>query len=174
MADIQTSDVTYVMKRERVSSGTPQRKENRVQVSFGDSLLTYPTNGIPLDGFKFGLPNGQVEDVNITDETGGGGLKWTYDSENNTLRAHILGITGLNFEGDEVAPTITLQDAAPGTSTPTSFQDGQLAVEGGAAGVEGVVDPITPTGTVGATAGSLTELSGAVAPTTLVVEVTGY
>lgn len=107
MADITAADVTYTVapypKGSRLFARSP-RYDNVVTLEFGDGALTYPTNGIPLSGSGLGMPSNIVEVVIVFSQFGGANF-WTYDQENNTLRAIVFS-TGVEFSGAVPATTI--------------------------------------------------------------------
>jgi len=97
MADIAAGDVTYSILNQRKTSGS--RNSNRVRISFGDSSLTVPANGIPLSKRKMGCPT-IIESMVVVDQ-GVSGYRFQYDQSTEKLvviqspaHAHALKIIG--------------------------------------------------------------------------------
>jgi hypothetical protein len=111
MANIVASNVTYTEAGGNVRhlDGEPPRIQNIVTVAFGNGVLTYGTNGIPLTGNLLGMPNGVVEVALILDSTGKGTDKndWTFDKTNITLRGYAPS-TGTEFSGAPAATSLVL------------------------------------------------------------------
>lgn len=111
MADIAAGNVTYTEAGgpKRYLEGEPPRVQNFVTVAFGNGVLTYPTNGIPLIGNSLGFPNGVIEVALILDSTGKGTDKndWTFDTVHNTLRGYAPS-TGTEFSGAVAATSLVL------------------------------------------------------------------
>jgi hypothetical protein len=94
MADIAATDVVYAVlpyPKGSLLEDRPPRYINLVSVSFGNGVLTVPTNGIPLSGFGLGMPEDIVEYVIVVDSTGAGSIYFTYDSTNNSLKSADAG-----------------------------------------------------------------------------------
>jgi len=78
------TDITVVVQEQSIVG---KKKLNRVNITFGDAALTYPTGGIPMPGFAaFGMIR-NLEDIVIT---GVNGLTTDYmtkyDRVNNKLQ----------------------------------------------------------------------------------------
>lgn len=74
MANIAASDVTYTIKNLRTLGNS--RKQNRIQLAFGNSTLTVAAGGIPLTIGKMGCPN-VVESLVVVAQ-GTSGYKFQY------------------------------------------------------------------------------------------------
>lgn len=81
MADIAASNVTYTLLNQRKLGDS--RNLNRVRLAFGDGLLTYPANGIPLSKGKMGCPV-VIESLVVVDQ-GASGYKFQYDQSAEKL-----------------------------------------------------------------------------------------
>lgn len=81
MADIAAADVTYTMVNQRKLSDS--RSMNRVRLAFGNGVLTYPANGIPLNIGKMGCPT-VVESLIVVDK-GTSGYSFMYDQSAKKL-----------------------------------------------------------------------------------------
>lgn len=115
MAALTSSDVTYstpLDQNERRLEGTPPHYEAKVSVSFGDGAKTYPTNGVPLDASKLGMPQAQLEGVLIYDEVAAlaAGTLWVYDDTHKTLR----GFTAIGTEKTGAVAATTIKVLARG------------------------------------------------------------
>lgn len=75
MADIAVGDVTHLVLTTRTLADS--RKLNRVRLSFGNSSLTYPANGIPISKGNCGCPV-VIESMVIVDK-GTSGYSFMYD-----------------------------------------------------------------------------------------------
>ena len=68
MADITATDVTVTEEATHRSSELRQ-KRNRVQITFGDGVLTYPAGGVPMPSIdKFGMLT-SLDQLNFQCET---------------------------------------------------------------------------------------------------------
>jgi len=81
MPAIASTDVTYSQPLgsvDRRLEGRPPHYEAKVSITFGNSTLTYPAGGIPLDPFKLGMPLGQVEGILVYDQAASviAGVAW--------------------------------------------------------------------------------------------------
>lgn len=83
MADIASTDVTYVVKNTRKLNGNPSRKLNRIELTFGNGTLTYPAGGIPITIGKLGCPT-VVESISIVD-VATSGYRFNYDQSAKKL-----------------------------------------------------------------------------------------
>jgi len=81
MANLSAGSVTYTMKNIRRLSNS--KVQNRVQLAFGDDVLTYPAGGIPITIGKLGCPN-VVESAHCVYQ-GTSGYQFQYDSVNSKL-----------------------------------------------------------------------------------------
>jgi hypothetical protein len=81
MANLSAGSVTYTMKNLRRLGNS--KVSNRVQLAFGDGVLTYPAGGVPLTKAKMGCPN-TVESLVVYDQ-GTSGYKFQYDTANEKL-----------------------------------------------------------------------------------------
>lgn len=75
MADIAVGDVTHLLLNARKMSDS--RSLNRVRLSFGNGVLTYPAGGIPISKGKMGCPT-IIESMIVVDQ-GISGYKFQYD-----------------------------------------------------------------------------------------------
>lgn len=81
MADIAAANVAYsILTRRNLGNS---RKQNRVQLSFGDGALTYPAGGIPISKGKCGCPV-VIESMVVVDQ-GTSGYKFQYDQSAEKL-----------------------------------------------------------------------------------------
>lgn len=81
MSNIAAGDVTYTILNVRKMDDS--RKLNRVRLAFGDGLLTYPANGIPITKGKMGCPT-VIESMVVVDQ-GASGYKFQYDQSAEKL-----------------------------------------------------------------------------------------
>lgn len=81
MADLAAGNVTYALLTQRTKGDS--RKQNRVQLSFGDGALTVPAGGIPLSKGKMGCPT-TIESLQIVDQ-GTSGYVFNYDQSEEKL-----------------------------------------------------------------------------------------
>lgn len=81
MADIAASNVTVTMVNQRKLGDS--RNLNRVQLAFGNGVLTYPAGGIPLTIGKLGCPT-IIESLVIVDK-GTSGYNFMYDQSAKKL-----------------------------------------------------------------------------------------
>lgn len=116
MAAIGASDVTYTIQG-KVNKLEDGRRRALVKIEFGDSSLTYPTNGIPLSGLSSaGFPN-VVSEVMLVDAAKADGYVYKVDYVNNKLlmyRSATLTPAGTIASHTHTVPAGT--DAAGGTS----------------------------------------------------------
>lgn len=98
MANLAATDVTHLVLTQRRING---RSFNLCRLSFGDSALTVPANGIPLSKGKLGCPN-VIESLRVVDQ-GTSGYVFQYDQSAEKLvvmrapaqtHAHDLKIIG--------------------------------------------------------------------------------
>ncbi len=80
MGDIAASDITVTILQLRKAA---DRNFYNLQLAFGNSTLTYPAGGIPVDMNKLGCPN-IIESLTIYDK-GTSGYLWSYDAANKKL-----------------------------------------------------------------------------------------
>ena len=81
MANIASGDVTYAMLNERRKGDS--RAHNRVRLSFGNGVLTYPAGGIPVLKGKMGCPT-VIESLCVVDK-GAEGYNFMYDQSAEKL-----------------------------------------------------------------------------------------
>jgi hypothetical protein len=110
MANIASSNVTYSTPLDSVDrrlEGLPPHYEAKVRISFGNGVLTYPTNGVPLDPGKLGMPAQQLEGILIYDQAASvaAGVEWFFDSTHNSLRG--FSAIGTELTGGVTAPAAT-------------------------------------------------------------------
>lgn len=86
MADIAAANVTYTIVQ-KGTTGNDQRKQNLVDVAFGNGALTYPAGGIPLTKGKLGLPN-NLDYLVIVEGDAGNGLVYKYDASAEKIRIY--------------------------------------------------------------------------------------
>jgi len=75
MANIAVGDVTHLVLNTRTMADS--RKINRVRLTFGDGVLTYPASGVPISKGKCGCPV-IIESMVIVDK-GTLGYNFMYD-----------------------------------------------------------------------------------------------
>jgi len=75
MADIAATDVVVATLDLRRSGDS--RRKNRVRLTFGDGVLTYPAGGVPITKGKLGCPS-IIESLTIVDK-GTSGFEFMYD-----------------------------------------------------------------------------------------------
>lgn len=84
MAAIALANVSY-------STIAPRRKtegndrDDIVDVSFGDGVLTYPAGGVPLSAVKLGMPN-FLRSLEMVSPGSANGFLYKYDSTNKKIR----------------------------------------------------------------------------------------
>lgn len=83
MANIAASDVTVTLLNQRKREDG--RRQNNVQLVFGDGALTYAAGGVPITKAKLGCPNA-IESLVVYD-VGTSGYMWRYDRANEKLVA---------------------------------------------------------------------------------------
>lgn len=81
MANISAGGVAYTMKNLRRLGNS--KVSNRVQLVFGDGVLTYPAGGVPLTKGKLGCPN-TIESLVVV-EQGTSGYKFQYVGSSEKL-----------------------------------------------------------------------------------------
>lgn len=81
MADIAAGDVTYTLLKQRNLADS--RRQNLVRLAFGNGVLTYPANGIPISKGKMGCP-AIIESMVVVDK-GTSGYIFTYDQSAEKL-----------------------------------------------------------------------------------------
>lgn len=86
MANIAAGNVSYSVASPRRKTEANE-KLNKVSVSFGNGVLTYPAGGVPLTGVGLGLPN-VVTSVLIDDSASGSGFVYKHDATNNKIRIY--------------------------------------------------------------------------------------
>lgn len=167
MADIASSDVTYTLIKQRKEDSS--NKVINLTAAFGNSTLTYPSGGIPLDKNKMGVPN-EVVDLIIDSPASADGISYKYDKANNKIRmyrvashAHDVLIKG----GQAAASTAAVATYA------TNILGKEAATDVTIAGA----DSATKGGVIALAQGSLVEVTAASyapAATTLYIRVTGW
>lgn len=166
MADIAAGDVTYVVTKQRKEESG--NKINSVAITFGDSSLTYPANGIPLTKAKMGCPNAITAAV-LEASNSGDGIIYKYDKTNNKIRMYRSASHAHDF-------LVKGGTAAAGTDAlniKTVIIGKEAATDATSLGA----DSATKGGVIALAAGNLIELvSGttAVVAATLYMEVTGW
>ena len=83
MVALAAGDVTYTVIDQNVIAGSGY-KENVIDITFGDSALTYTTGGIPLTKSKLGLPN-TVRKLYFMEDAAGNGFIYKYDESAEKL-----------------------------------------------------------------------------------------
>lgn len=86
MADLAATDVTYTLVNAAFTR-SDQGYRRVFDLSFGDSALTYPAGGVPLDKAKFGCPISLLLVETSSPNTDSNDATWEWDQPNNTLRA---------------------------------------------------------------------------------------
>ena len=82
MAAIASGNVSYSITNSQKNEAG--RIVNKVTLTFGDGVLTYPALGVPLLAGKLGIPT-TVESFNVIDD-GAKGFLLSYDLVNTKLR----------------------------------------------------------------------------------------
>lgn len=93
MADIAASDVTYALVEGSQQVNHNSRYEANFDISFGDSSLTYPANGIPLTKAKLGCP-ASLEKVDMFSPAASNGFVYKYDKTNVSIRIYRSAVIG--------------------------------------------------------------------------------
>ena len=169
MADIAAGDVTYVVTKQRKEESG--NKINNVTITFGDSALTYPANGIPLTKASMGCPNAIVSGI-LLGANSADGLVYKYDAANNKIRiyrapaqthSHDLKITkgaitagtevGLSADAasatlnnNTIAATLTLAKATNGIQSETLAAANLVELSSGSTAVVAVTAYMEVTG----------------------------
>lgn len=107
MADIAASDVVYTLINREIDGGKG-RRENIVDVVFGDGALTYPAGGIPLLKANLGQPN-DLEELFFIDPSSGDGFIYKYDESAEKVRIY-----------KEADLTAALTELTSGVDTPAA------------------------------------------------------
>lgn len=162
MANIAATDVVYTVKNLRKLGNS--KAHNRIQLVFGDGVLTYPAGGVPITKGKLGCPN-VVESLTVV-EQGTSGYQFQYDSTNTKL----ILIQGASHTHDILLKNAAVADGASarvnaGANLLGANTGGDLTVTGGGAN-GGVVAKIVGAGSEPSTI--------AVAAQTIIVEVIGW
>lgn len=166
MADIASTDVTYTLVKQRKEDSS--NKVINLTAAFGNSTLTYPSGGVPLDKAKMGVPN-HIVSLSISSPASADGLIYKYDQANNKIRmyysanhAHNVLIKG----GTAVAGTDAL-------NVKTAILGKESATDATVLGA----DSATKGGVISGGAAALVEVTAtsyAPAATTLYIEVVGW
>lgn len=91
MTDLASSDITVTVLERGTPSG--KKRRNRVQISFGNGTLTYPSGGVPLPTYaSFGMGR-NLDFISLTDQNDASGILWKYDQSNNKLRGYEFDYT---------------------------------------------------------------------------------
>lgn len=90
MADIAASDVTYTLIEGTQQTNHNSRYDAVFSVAFGNGVLTYPANGIPLTKAKLGCPV-SLEKFILLSPSPGDGYVYKYDSTNTSIRIYQTG-----------------------------------------------------------------------------------
>lgn len=109
MADIASTDVTYVQKSSSVGSDMVVHRV--FSIAFGDGVLTYPAGGVPLLGGQLGCPN-DVQSFKFVDSANANGFVYKYDFVNKKIRIY-------QGDNDAVADG-PLVELAGGVATPAA------------------------------------------------------
>jgi hypothetical protein len=165
MSDIAAGDVTYTLVKARVGDGS--LKKNLVRLAFGDGILTYPANGIPLTKAKMGCPV-DIQSMVVVDK-GTSGYSFMYDQSAEKLiiwqapvQTHTHDIKVMASQTHDA--TLGLNNSALGKNTATNA----TIVGANSATTGGVVSATLA-------AAALSEVSAvAIAAQTIEVEVVGY
>ncbi len=166
MAGIGTADVTYTMKNLRRMGNS--RVQNRVQLAFGNSSLTYSAGGIALVIGNLGCPN--VVESLIVVESGTTGYYFQFISSTNKLAifqgsgvAHAHGIVIASNAGTNATLAVSAS-AALGV-----FNSGAASTVAAQAGTLGGIQSTTPSNA------ALSEITSvAIAAQTIIVECVGW
>lgn len=88
MAAIAAANVSYVLPAKGAVNDSGS-KTKIMTVSFGNGVLTYPTNGIPLSNLsKQGFPV-SIQEVIVLSPAPGDGYMYKYDYVNNSIRIYL-------------------------------------------------------------------------------------
>lgn len=200
MSDIAAANVTYTAIEKQPDV---RGRRVRSTVAFGNATLTYPTNGIPLTRAKLGCPNVirefMIEDAG-QDSASTKGLLFKFDKAHETIRIYrsatvaVTGNVSSNSAGtpagNVAAPTLSLASNSGNVAADKVVglaalaNNTSLVANTNLTGVTGIQAPAF-TGDALATHGhtltgdsvsaaALSEFSGAVPATNLVVNVVGY
>jgi hypothetical protein len=83
MADIAAGDVTYTIKSQ--SRDSRGKKQNIVELTFGDGALTYPADGIPLTKANMGCPSSVDAFLQFASTAAAVGYIFSYDKATEKL-----------------------------------------------------------------------------------------
>jgi hypothetical protein len=93
MAVIASAVVTV---NERRIYGSGKKRRNRITITFGDGVNTYPAGGVVLPTFgSFGMTR-QLDYVLLVDASNPDGFVYKYDQTNNKLRIYSEQAVALN------------------------------------------------------------------------------
>jgi hypothetical protein len=86
---------TVVVNERRIAS-TNKKRRNRVTITFGDGVSTYPANGIPLPAASgFGMTR-QLDYVTLVDPSSPDGFVYKYSVALNTIRIYAETTVAVN------------------------------------------------------------------------------
>lgn len=168
MADIAAGDVTYVQIKKTIEDSS--MRSFVMTVAFGNGSLTYPSGGVPLTAGNLGCPN-QIVSLNVFGPASANGFSYKYDAANNKIRIYQAPAQthahGLLIKGGQAAAT---------TNVTAHYATDILGKEAATDATIAAADSATKGGVLSATLGAAaqSEFSGAVAATTLYVEVRGW
>jgi len=89
MADLASTDITITILNNDLTGGNAPKRRVVATLAFGDSSLTYPVGGVPINKDKLGCPN-IIESLKVFDQ-GTSSYVWTYDRTNQKLVARRTG-----------------------------------------------------------------------------------
>jgi len=164
MGAYAATDVTYTIKNLRRMGNS--KVHNRVQISFGDGVLTYAAGGVPLTISKLGCPN-VVESLHVVEQATSGYQFQFVQSMNKLVmiqggsHVHDLFLVN-NIIGNDTATN----KIGAATNKLGANAGANITVAGSASATNG--------GVMAVVAGQGGEVTGAPSAQTLVVEVIGW
>ena len=113
MSDIAVTDLTVTLLDKTVIG---RRRRLTMTISFGNSTLTYPTDGIPVTAAALGFRR-NIASLTITGSRGDG-ILYNWDESYSTIRAFYptqetgssSSRAGAEFTGGSTAPAATVLD----------------------------------------------------------------
>lgn len=104
MADLVVGDVTVTIERRSIEGKT---RRNRIKLTFGDGVDTYPSGGVPMPvAGNLGMKR-NVDFLTVFDENDASGIMWKYDKDNHKLRGYVMSNHAHKFVIANGAPQAT-------------------------------------------------------------------
>jgi len=132
MPNLVATDITVTVVNDDLTGGTAHKRRLVCKLAFGDSVLTYPSGGVPVSIGNLGCPN-VIESLKVFD-SGTSGYRWTYDTANKKL----VAIQGASHTHDLLLKNAAVADSAgarvnSGTNLLGANTGTDLTVTGGGA-----------------------------------------